>query len=308
MNLQQLEYLVAVNNYRHFVKAADACGVSQSTLSMMVRKLEEELDTIIFDREAHPVRPTAAGEKLIAQAEVVLYNTKQFREMAIAERECTGGDVSLAVIPTVAADVVPLLFRSVRASAPDINLETYEMKTCDIVEKLSKAELDMALMATPLDNPVFLEIPIYYEKFYAYISPSDPLYAEKEIVSSSLPTERLWALQEGNCMRGQIFNMCSSSSCYKSKFEAGSIDTLIRVVDENGGFTVIPELHLQHLSERQRANVRNLVSPDATREISLVIRKDFVREGVLNQIADALKKAIPDHMLDLTLKKFAIRL
>ncbi len=303
-----MQYIVAVNTHRHFVKASESLGISQSTLSMMIRKLEEELDTAIFYRDAHPIKPTEAGEKLIAQAEIVLFNARQFAEIAAEERKMQGGKIRLGVIPTVASDLIPLLFESIRESAPNIQLETYEMKSCDIIKDLQKAHIDMALMATPLSHPNLLEIPVYYEHLYAYVSPSDPLHHSDKLVSSKLPLERLWSLQPGNCLRDQVFNMCDGGSCYTTKFEAGSIDTIVKVVDRNGGFTVIPELHLQYLSQSQLNNIRELMEPEVTREISLVIREDYIREGLLNQMADALKSVIPASMIDKRLQKFAIKI
>jgi len=308
MTIQQMEYVVAVDTHRHFVKAAESCGVSQSTLSMMIKKLEEELDTIIFDRNAHPIRPTMAGEKLIAQIKVILFNADQLREMSIAEKELLKGEIHLAMIPTVASDIVPQLFKEIQISSPDIHLHAYEIQTCDILEKLRKAELDIAIMATPINYNGLLEIPLYYEKFVAYISPEDPLYQREELSSSDIPCERLWTLQSGHCLRDQIFRMCKDKAGYSAKYEAGNIDTLIRIVDVNGGYTIIPELHVNYLTEEQKKNVRPLVSPDVVREISMVIRNDFVRERILNEIATAVKKVIPEQMIDPRLKKFAIKL
>lgn len=303
-----MEYVVAVDKYRHFVKAAESCNVSQSTLSMMIKKLEDELDVIIFDRDARPVRPTMAGEIVIEQIKVILFNTEQLRELTLSERELNSGEVRLAVIPTVATDIVPLLFKSLQENNPLIQLMTYEMQTCDIVDKFSKAEIDMAIMATPVGNDALLEIPLYYEKFYAYVSPTDPLYCQEEIVSGEMPVERLWNLEHGNCMREQILNFCDGRSRYTARYEAGSIDTLVRIVDTNGGFTVIPELHIPYLCDVQKVNLRPLVEPDVVREISLVIRKDYVREKILNEVADAVKQAVPERMIDSKLKKFTIKI
>ena len=308
MTIQQMEYLVALDKHRQFVKAADACGVTQSTLSMMVKKLEEELDTIIFDRDTQPIRPTAIGEKIISQAKVILFHTEQLKEITTSERVQASGDVHLAIIPTVATDVIPLIIKNIRKDNPDIHLYAYEMMTCDILEKLAKAELDIAIMATPPKNSSLLEIPLYYEKFYAYVSPLDPLYGKAELNSSDLPLERAWMLKEGNCLRDQIFYFSHGKSGYTANYEAGSIDTLVRIVNANGGFTVIPELHLPFLSDTEKENVRSLVSPDVVREISIVIRRDFVRERILNEVANAVKKSIPEHMIDSGLKKFAIRI
>jgi len=308
MTIQQMEYVVALDNYRHFVKAAEACNVSQSTLSMMIKKLEEELDMTLFDRNSHPIQPTEYGEKIIAQIKVVLYNAAQIKEMTISEREKSSGEVRIAVIPTVAADIVPKLFKTMQKNCPDIHLRVVEMQTCDIVEKLRLAEVDMAVMVAPNKTDGLLEIPLFYEKFFAYISPGEAMYGMKELESAALPCEHLWTLTPGNCLRDQIFKMCNDSTSYSGKYEAGSIDTLVRIVDENGGYTIIPELHLDFLSDNQKKNVRPISRPEVVREISIFIRQDFVREKILNEIVDSIKKIIPDRMLDERLKKFAIRL
>jgi len=306
MTLQQMEYVVALDEHRHFVRAAQACGVSQSTLSTLLRKLEEELDTIIFDRNAHPLKPTQAGEKIISQARVVLYNTRQLREMTLSEREICSGETRIAIIPTVSPYIVPKLFKRLGEDNPLIVPRVFEMQTSEILNRLSRAELDMAIMATPLNKDNILEIPLYYEKLVAYVSPDEDLAAKREISSHNLPSKHLWVLKDGNCLRNQVFNLCGRVSGFNAVFEAGSIDTLVKIVDENGGYTVIPELHVNLLCEHQRINVRPLVDPEPVREISLVIRNDYVREKMLNEVASAVKKIIPEHMIDSGLKKFAI--
>jgi len=170
------------------------------------------------------------------------------------------------------------------------------------------AEIDMAILSTPLDDPKILEVPLYYEKFVAYISPNEPIYERTELSATDMPLDRLWVLEEGHCLRNQIFNFCTDKTQHSSTYEAGSIDTLVKIVDVNGGYTVIPELHIELLSEKQKLNLRDIVKPEATREISVVIRHDFVREGILNAVAECIKQIIPAHMLDARLKKFAIRL
>lgn len=303
-----MEYIVALDKYRHFVRAAESCGVSQSTLSTLLKKLEDELDTIIFDRDSHPLKPTAAGEKVIAQASVILFNVNQLREMTLSERQQSGGDVSIAFIPTVAPYIIPRLFKQLNVDSPDIHPRIFELQTSEILAKLSRAEIDMAVMATPLEKRNLLEIPLYYEKLAVYVSPEEPLSKLKEVCSHEIPSAHLWLLKDGHCLRNQVLNLCDKISGYKAIFEAGSIDTLVKIVDENGGYTIIPELHIDLLSERQRKNIRPLVNPEPVREISLVIRNDFVRERMLNEVASAVRKIIPEHMIDTRLKQFAIRL
>ena len=303
-----MEYVAALDTYRHFVRAAESCGVSQSTLSTLVKKLEDELDTVIFDRDSHPLKPTPAGEKIVAQARVILYNVQQLREMTLSEKQLSSGEVKIAVIPTVAPYIVPKLFKRLTEDSPALQPHIFELQTSEILVKLARAEIDMAIMATPLEQPNLLEVPVYYEKLVMYVSPDEPLHAQKDVGSHDIPTEHLWMLKEGHCLRGQVLNLCEKQSGYKAIFEAGSIGTLVKIVDENGGYTVIPELHIDLLGSAQQANIRPLVSPEPVREISLVIRNDFVRERMLNEVASAIKKIIPEHMIDSALKKFAIRL
>ena len=308
MNLQQLEYIVALDKYRHFQRAAESCGVSQPTLSALIQKLEEELDLTLFDRKSHPISTTDSGRAVIDQARVVLYHVAQLKEMTTKEKEMNTGTIRIGIIPTVAPYILPRLFKQMQQMFPQIELKAFELRTSVIIEQLRKAELDMAILATPLEQPDFLEIPLYYEKFAAYVSPSEKIYKKEEIAAHEMPTEHLWVLKEGHCMRNQVFNFCQTKSAYSTSYEAGSIDTLIKIVDENGGYTVIPELHLPLLHEAQQQHVRRLASPTPVREISLVIRQDYVRERLVNSVADAVKAIIPENMLDARLKKFAIKL
>lgn len=307
MNLQQLQYIIAVDKHRHFVRAAEACGITQSTLSAMIKSLESELDVVIFDRSAHPVVPTSIGEKIIAQAKVTVLNAGLIEEISLSERGIVSGNINLGIIPTIAPYILPKMFLEIK-KYPDIKLNVSERQTSALIERLKRAEMDMAILATPVDEPGLLEIPIYYEHFYAYVSPIDPLYNEDNISADKLPGMNFWLLQEGHCFRNQIINLCNKNTIHSAIYEAGNIDTLIKVIDLNGGHTIIPELQIPLLSEEQRKNVRSLKESDSVREISIVIRNDYIREGMLNIISDVIKKIIPENMLDNRLKKYAIRI
>ncbi len=308
MTLQQLEYIVALDNHRHFVKAAESCHVTQSTLSMMIQKLEQELEINIFDRKMQPIAPTEIGRSLIDQAKVILYNAKQFKELALSEKQQESGKVTLGIIPTVAPYILPKLFNILQERNPNIQLHVKEITTAEIIKQLDKAEIDMALLATPLDNPNILEIPVYYERFFGYISPTEDLYQMNELEMNHIPMDHLWVLKEGHCLRNQVIRLCEFDSGFSSIYEAGSIDTLIKIVDTNGGYTIIPELHIDLLSEHQKLNVRPIVNPEPNREISLVVRNDYVKERLLNVIAKNISDVIPENMLNERLKKFSIKL
>ncbi len=308
MTLQQLEYIVAVDNHRHFVKAAKACGVTQSTLSSMIAKLEGELDTAIFDRSTHPISPTTLGEKIISQARTVLLGASRIEQIVNSEKELDQGELRLGVIPTVAPYILPRLIKEIQGHYPLIDLQIIETQTSSIIELLTRGELDMAILATPLPQSNFLEIPIYYERFIAYLSENNPLLENESIVGSTLSPEYMWLLKEGHCLRGQTLEICGEGSARESVYQAGSISTLVNIVDENGGYTIIPELHREFLSPQQLARTRAIISPEPNREISIIVREDFVRERMLNIVGDTLKSIIPDNMIDARLKKYTIKL
>jgi LysR family hydrogen peroxide-inducible transcriptional activator len=182
------------------------------------------------------------------------------------------------------------------------------MKTSVIIEKLKSAEVELAILATPLSDPEILEVPLYYERFLAYISPSDELYPSEYVDASKLDYSRMWILEEGHCFRDQILNICHRNLNSFQQYEAGSIETLINVVDENGGFTIFPELHLPMLSPEQQKNVRPFSGDEPRREISLVFRTDFVKEKLLNTIVSAIKSIIPQNMIDTRLAKMRVKL
>ena len=316
-NLSTLKYIVAVDTYRNFVKAAEACGVTQPTLSIAIRNMEEDLDITIFNRNSYPVKPTALGEKIIAISRMALHNVSRIEELVRSERGDEGGEVFIGTIPTVAPYVLPGLFREMRSTHPKMQLKVSEMRTNFLIDKLRSEEIDMAIMSTPLEQKGLLEIPLYYEKFLAYISPEDEFYKLEEIPAEDLPSDRFWILEEGHCLRNQVFSFCHNCKCTHTEYQAGSIDNLIRVVDRNGGYTVIPELHTSFLNESQLMNIRSIVGRSAersceecipVREVSLVIHENFVRERLLNTVADCVKRIIPENMLDSRLKRFAIKL
>ena len=309
MTLQQLQYIVALDRHRHFVKAAGECGISQPTLSAMISRLEEELDVRIFDRSKHPVEPTPMGEEIIHQARLILKQATQVQELVQAGKESLDTRFSLGVIPTVAPYIVPQFIGLFKKDFPLTRVSILEMRTDEIIRDLKEAKIDMGLLATPLLDPDLLEIPLYYEKFLAYIAPSDPNYPKKELSATELPLQHLWVLQEGHCLRNQVFNFCTDNTpADKQVYEAGSIDNLVRIIDTNGGYTLIPQLHLPMLDEIQSTHVRPVNNPPPVREISIAVYKDFYRERLLNAVANTIKQIIPADMLDTRLKKFAIRL
>ncbi|GAB6121709.1 hydrogen peroxide-inducible genes activator [Dysgonomonas termitidis] len=311
MNIQQLEYIIAVDNHRHFAKAAESSFVTQPTLSMMIQKLEDELGVKIFDRSQLPVQPTVIGTQIINQARVIVSQVKQIKEIIQEEKGVVQGVFKLGIIPTIAPYLLPKLMQVHDQNGYDIVLVIEETTTAQIIEKLLNGALDGAILATPLKNEKITEHPIYYERFYAYVSPRETsLYAKKELEEEDLNINRLWLLEEVHCFRGQILRICNmrkrKSSHSLFSYEAGSISTLINIVDNNSGLTIIPEMAIEELNEKQRRNVRPLKGVSPVREVSLVTRKEFLRERVLDIIISEIKQSVPQPLLNLELKKFVV--
>jgi len=311
MNIQQLEYIIAVDNFRHFAKAAEASFVTQPTLSMMTQKLEEELGVKIFDRSQLPVQPTPIGVQIINQARVIVSQVKQIKEIIQEEKGIVKGVFKLGIIPTIAPYLLPKLMVKHEENGFDIELAIEESPTHQIIDSLLNGALDGAILATPLKNDKIKEHPIYYEKFYAYVSPRETsLYAKKELEEDDLNINRLWLLEEVHCFRSQILRLCNTRRRKNSHslftYEAGSIGTLINIVDNNSGLTIIPEMAIEQLNDKQKLNIRPLKGISPVREISLVTRKEFLRERVLSIIVDEIKKAVPVELTNPELKKFVV--
>ena len=299
MTLQQLRYIVALDEYRHFGKAAEACGLTQSTLSLMIKKLEDELDAQIFNRESHPVVPTETGRRILDQARVVLYNSGQIPEIVRNEKDLLAGPLRVGLISTVAPVLVPGLFRHIGREHPDIALQTEEMLTETLKAKLHKADLDIGILAAPVKDPQLLEIPLYTERFYAYVSEKDPAYGESTLRADYLLKRPVWIMRNG--LRLYDFSLREEEwriPIYEEYFEGGRVGTLIQIVEDNGGLTILPQTHVSLIPEGMQSRLRPIVKPVPQRTIVLAIRRDYIHEAMLNAVIQAIKAIIPGQMLE----------
>lgn len=308
MTLQQMEYIVALNKFRHFVLAAESCGITQPTLSTMIQKLEDELGVRIFERTNKSVVPTQIGEKIIQQAQTAINETLRIKEIIADETGTTNGTVKIGVTPTVAPYLIPDFIYEFRHAYPDVHLFIDEMKSNNLMNELRMGNIDVGISTGQRPDTDLLEIPLFREKFVLYFS-SNCSRRYQEFTPEELATENMWVLKESHCMKNAAFSFCKSRAAGQHIYEAGSIDTLIKIVDRNGGYTIIPELHRKFLTEEQDKQVREIQGSSVTqRDISLFIKSDFIRERMLNAIAQSIIKNIPAHMVDERLKKFGIRL
>ena len=302
MTLQQLRYIIAIDDFRHFGKAADACGLTQSTLSLMVKKLEDELDIRIFDRDSHPVAVTEVGRRVIDRAKVVLYNVEQISLMTKSEKELLSGPLRIALISTVSPVLVPGMYKYFGSNYPSISLQTEEMLSCTIKDKLRKAEVDMGILAGPINDSDLLEIPLYHERFMAYVSPDNPAFSQDSITTDRLYKQPIWIIGDG-LRQMAPGEMKESGLSYERLFEGGRVGILIQVVNDNGGITIIPETHTDLIMYSQQRCLRPIVDPVPGRTISLAIRSDYIHEAKLNAVVDAVKHIVPGTLLDSVIRK-----
>lgn len=308
MNLQQLKYIMAIDRFRNFAKAADACNISQPTLSAMLMKLEEELDVRIFERSNKMVTLTAVGEKILRQAQTVVMEIDRITEIVREEKGVLSDAFSLSVGPTIAPYLLPKFIKHYRESYPSVALSISEMKANFMLDALLRGELDAGIAIADNVRPGILEIPLYSERFYVYLAESCwrklPVFKPE-----NLEHENMWIMKEAQCLRDSAFSFCKVRSKGRHIYEAGSIETLIRIVDENGGYTIIPEMHLPFLTEQQRANVRKIEGDYLSlRRVSLYIKDDYVREMMLNTVVNVLKTFMPNGMLNEGIVKYGVKL
>lgn len=301
MTLQQLEYILAVNQFRHFAKAAEYCRVTQPTLSAMIQKLEEELDTKLFDRSQQPVCPTPIGIHVIEQAQKVLVQANSIKNIIEEEKHSLTGTFRLGILPTIAPYLLPRFFPHLMKKYPQLDIRVVEMKTNDIKKALQTGDIDAGIVASLDGMEDFRQTILFYEQFYAYVSREDALFANEVIRTSDLTGEQLWLLDEGHCFRDQLVRFCQLKAARASQlaYHLGSMETFMRMVESGKGVTFIPELAVLQLNEIQKELVRPFAIPCPTRQIIMLTNQNFIRTTLLETITREILADIPKEMLSL---------
>ena len=301
MTITQLQYLIAVDNHRHFARAAEACFVTQPTLSMQIQKLEEELGVLLFDRSKHPVRPTAIGEKIIDQSRTVVHETQRINQILQAGKNQLEGPFKLGVIPTVASSLVPRFIEGFHQKFPKIQLQIQELQTDKIIDKLRLDELDAGILATPLNEKGLIERALYYEPFMAFIPDSHRLGDETFITNSELDINDILLLNEGHCFRNSVINICNQKPEHGNQpvaLESGNFETLVKLSKRGFGMTLIPYLHALDISEADQKFVKPIADPKPTREISIVHTRAELKIKVIEELQKIILNSIPEKLLN----------
>lgn len=302
ITLTQLEYIVAVDTYRHFGRAAENCFITQPTLSMQIKKLEEDLEIIIFDRSRHPLLPTDVGQRILDQARIVLKQSEEINNIVKDHKNQVSGLIRIGIIPTMAPYLLPIFIGNYKRKYPNIFIKVLEETTDNIVKLLHKDLIDVGILATPLKEEKIMEKPIFYEEMLIYANASHPLHKQKEITVKDIATPEIWLLSDGHCFRDQVINLCAflgtTDSALPFYYEAGSLETLMNIVDREGGLTLIPELAKYGMSEKKLANVKSFTNIKPLREVSLVFSRHFAKYKLINLLWREIKDCIPLELQD----------
>lgn len=300
ITLTQLEYVLAVDRLRNFGKAAQATFVTQPTLSMQLKKLEDDLGFPLFDRTKKPILPTEAGKAFIAQARVVVDEWKRLSLVGTKrEGKELAGELRIAVIPTLAPYWIPLFLGEFAKAHPKVQLRIDELQTAQIVAALDSDAIDAGLLVTPLGNKTFQETPIFYEPFYLWVRKDHELAHHARIGEGDLDGSQIWLLNEGHCFRNQMIHLCSLS---KKKtilknviFESGNLETLKRLVEGSGGYTLIPQLALPERPPKD-IEVKAFRKPIPSREVSLVYRRLQWKTPLIEAFRKVLEHSVPEEL------------
>ncbi len=293
MTLTELRYIVAVAQERHFGRAAQRCFVSQPTLSIAIKKLEEELSVSLFDRSSNEVKPTETGERIIAQAHRVLEEADRIKHLAASEQNELAGVFKLGLIFTVAPYLLPRLILSLRNIAPGMPLMLEEHYTANLTDWLKKGELDAIVVAEPFQEPGIITEPLYEEPFFVIV-PKGHEFEELDAVSvQQLMDQQVLLLSEGNCMRDQVLESCSKLASRQrivglaNTLQGSSINTIRHMVASGMGISVLPSSSLTD-NDHLLFSIIPFEAPVPSRRIVLASRRNFVRPQALQALRQAV--------------------
>ncbi len=299
ITLQQLDYIIAVDKYRHFVTASEKCFVTQPTLSMQIKKLESDLEVTIFDRSKQPIVPTLLGQKIIEQAKEIIFQSKKINEIIINDKTAVNGELSIGIIPSLSPYLLPRFIGNLSKKYSDLTISVTEMLTEDIILALKSDDLDVGILVTPLNEKGIFEKRLFYEEMKLYVNPNHEFANSTTINSNEIATDNLWLMSKGNCFRTQVVNLCDYNSKLEEKkhfkFESGSLETIINLVNTEGGYTILPELAAKNSS--QAGILRSFTNTKPLREVGLAFSRTNVKSKLLEILSVEIINSVPKHMI-----------
>ena len=294
MNVQQIRYVIAVAETHHFGLAADKCYVTQSTLSTMILKFEDEIGVKIFDRRKKPVEITTEGQIVIERLRLINKEIEQLQELLKEMKGEVKGHLTLGVIPTVAPFLLPLFIQKFVEKFPELNIEIREITTNEIISQIKDRKLDIGILSVPVNDPDIVEVDLYDEAFVFY----DAKKGNGKTTSVyQIDAQRLCLLEEGHCLRTQVLHLCEAHKIRFNpnknlNYKVGSIDSLLRFVNSSQACTLLPLLATVEFNKEQKEHLSTLSSPVPYRSIGLVVHRHFVKKKVLEVLKDDIINAI----------------
>ncbi len=299
VTLIQLEYIVAVDTYRHFVTAAEKCFVTQPTLSMQIKKLEASLGVIIFDRSKQPIIPTDIGMKIIRQARIILAESKAIEEIIDDYNNIITGTLTIGIIPSIAPYLLPLFIGKFAKTYPHVKIKIVELLSEEIIAQLHKDLIDVGILATPLHEKGIVEKPVFYEKMFLYIHKDHPLAKQHKVQPQDIATKDIRLLAKGHCFRTQIINLCDFQEkeleAFPFHYESGSIETLKKLVEKEGGYTLVPELALNKDHDKN-VIIKEVTGEPPLREVSLVFSRNYAKKRLLVALEKSIQDRLPEEI------------
>lgn len=293
MTLTELRYILAVARERHFGRAAEYCHVSQPSLSVAVKKLEDELQVKIFERRSNDVTLTPTGAAIVEEAEQILARCDKLRECAAQGRDPLTGSLRLGVIYTIAPYLVPQLVSSIHSIVPMMPLILSENYTSVLLEQLKNGQIDCAIMALPISQPGLMMQPLYDEDFVAAVPSDHPISRNEHLVREQLKEEPMLLLGSGHCFRDQILDFCSDIArtdvFSKRAVEGTSLQTIVYMVSQGLGLTVLPASAVPYYNSNPMIKILEFEKPNVPRRrVVLVWRKSFPREAAIEAVTKAV--------------------
>jgi len=304
MNIQQFQYILAVAEYQHFELAAEKCNISQSTLSTMISRFEDEISVKLFDRKKKPVQLTKEGYLLIEQLKNIVNNIDQLKELVKEVKGEITGNLTLSVIPTIAPFLLPIFLQDFAAKFPNLSIKVREETTTEIIKKLKSRELDIGILSIPLNESELLEYKLYDEPFVFF----DADEQTNQLVSvKKIEMKNLYLMEEGHCMRTQVLQLCDlNDKLFDSKlnfeYKAGSIDSLLRFVKSNKATTLLPYLAVNDFTNQEKSHLSYFSSPVPYRTVGLAVHRHFVKKKLLQILQTEIITKITSILSETNLK------
>jgi len=299
MTITQLKYILALAEYKNFSVASEKLSVTQPTITVQLKRLEEELGVVLFDRNKRNVRISEVGKLFLEQAKKIVYEAEKIYDVVNVEKDYIGGEFKLGIIPTITTTLLPLFLERFIKKYPDLNLIIEENSCEEIVHKLKNRKLDAGIISTPLEDTKIKENVLYHEPFVAYVHENSVLYREKTISAEQINTNELLFLQERHCLTNTVRNFCKNKNDQNRLYfelKTDNIETLVRLVDMGLGITLLPYLHTLNISNENKNKLKFFDNPEPAREISIVHTKEelktHITEVIQNTILEVIKEVI----------------